>query len=132
MDSLDDLFKTVRREQRVLKRLEKLRKNPVQTRIDDSRKIASYHDLSLWTKASLITLVHADSGEILGVFQEYLHKTAGRRLVRLPDNPSTTRTEFVRGAHWVTANPTLPPAEDSPQEVERIHRRFEELMASFL
>jgi hypothetical protein len=126
MDILTDLFRIVRHEQKALKKLEKLRKTPVQVNPLPTRK----YDFSDWRKGQIICLFHVDTNESLGTFQEYLHPKNGRRLIRIPDQAALC-TEFVRGKHWISPTPA-PLKQDDIQETIAIHRRFLELMQDYL
>lgn len=62
---------------------------------------AVYSNPENWTASRTIALVHVESGETLGLFQEYLHKkTIARKLCRIEagDNPVEER---VSGPEWL-------------------------------
>ncbi len=60
-----------------------------------------YLDPSAWRAGQVVALVHADSDTVLGAFQEWLHSTGARKLVRIESVAIISRTERVEGSWWL-------------------------------
>lgn len=93
-------------------------------RLAEIRTICSsmYTNPDNWAATRTIALVHLETGETLGLFQEYQHKkTTARKLERIAsDNTADCNTEFVSGPQWI--QPYIHKV-DPPTEGELAHIR---------
>jgi hypothetical protein len=91
-----------------------------------------YQDPTQWHKGKTVELIYTDpSGSLssLGVFQEHLYRPRwARKLVPLHPAPEEADlVEFVYGRHWIEQCPSAA-QEESPAELDRLRKRFDELM----
>jgi hypothetical protein len=71
---------------------------------------SSYSSPENWEATCGVTLVHQDTGSVLGVFQEYRHRRdrSARKLVRAQAPLLATKVEVVSGPAWTYLEAEIP------------------------
>ena len=89
-----------------------------------------YSNPANWKPGRHLAVIHQETGTLLGVFTEYLHRTEAdcRRLTRATAPHTVQGTEFVSGSWWITeAKRPVPRPSDHTHQEAIIHVQLENL-----